>query len=534
MAQEDRLEGLLGNSAIKVPVICATTANITLSGEQSIDGITTSASRVLVKNQTTTTENGIYLSDSGAWSLAPDSDGPYDWVFGSLVFCASGSTNGGAVFKQTTTGTITPGTSSLAFSSMGLLSTPVPIASGGTSGATAIAGLAALGVIQVTAEAGTNTATGTVDALVTALRADQLFIWVPANTNTGALTLELTPSGGASLTAKNVFWNGAACVGGEARGAVPVLLQYDGTQLNIIGVFPIGFLTTKGDMLVATASATVARLGVGAAGTIPMSRAAATTGLAYVAALVKSCYGWAYANNVADAVNDIDIPVGGGMDATGAYWITTAALTKQSDVAWAVGSAAGGLDTGAVGNSDYYIWAIARSDTGVTDILFSLSSTAPTTPANYDFKRLMGWFKRVGGTIVAFHTYETQGGGIELNWDVPTLDINLAATLTTTRRTDAPKVPLNISTIANLNVQITDAAADAFVWICCPDQTDAAPSLTVAPLASVGQFTTSATTGARNMSVRTSAAGLIAARANIATVDLYAASTMGFSWARRT
>lgn len=56
------------------PADIATTANITLSGEQTIDGFTTSASRVLVKNQTTTSTNGVYISSSGAWSRASDAN----------------------------------------------------------------------------------------------------------------------------------------------------------------------------------------------------------------------------------------------------------------------------------------------------------------------------------------------------------------------------------------------------------------------------------------------------------------------------
>lgn len=58
------------------PVDLATTANITLSGEQTIDGTLTSTSRVLVKDQTDPAENGIYVSAAGAWSRASDMDGP--------------------------------------------------------------------------------------------------------------------------------------------------------------------------------------------------------------------------------------------------------------------------------------------------------------------------------------------------------------------------------------------------------------------------------------------------------------------------
>lgn len=302
-------------------------------------------------------------------------------------------------------------------------------------------------------------------------------------------------------------------------------------------------LTTKGDLLVQLSGTLgdYTRLGVGANGSIPMARSAATPGLAYVAALNKAIYGLTYANGDGagggDLVNDLAIATGGAMDATGAYWMTLAStLGKQSDVAWAVGGTTGtplgGLDTGAVGNSDYYIWLIARSDTGVVDALYSLSSTAPTMPANYDFKRLIGWFKRVGGTIVAFHTYETEGGGLEMNWDVPTLDVNLANTLTTARRADAVKVPLNFSTIAHLDACAFDSASNFAAWICCPDQTDAAPSQSVAPLNNIGQEVLGAGVG-RQMFVRTSATGTIAARANLATVDNYAVVTLGFRWARR-
>lgn len=54
-------------------VRAATTANITLSGPQTIDGVSVVAGdRVLVKDQTTQSENGIYVVETGAWSFASD------------------------------------------------------------------------------------------------------------------------------------------------------------------------------------------------------------------------------------------------------------------------------------------------------------------------------------------------------------------------------------------------------------------------------------------------------------------------------
>lgn len=109
--------------------------------------------------------------------------------------------------------------------------------------------------------------------------------------------------------------------------------------------------------------------------------------------------GLALTTNVTDATNDVDIAIGAAASDVSPYYLMqlTSALTKRLDASWAVGTNQGGLDTGAVGNNTYYIWLIQRSDTGVVDVLFSLSSTAPTMPANYDRKRLLGLLVRSSG-----------------------------------------------------------------------------------------------------------------------------------------
>lgn len=117
MAQTDRTTGLVGMAGMKVPCKAATTANITLSGEQTIDGIAcVTGDRVLVKNQTDGTENGIYVVDTGAWSRAPDFDGSYDIVSGSMMRVNQGSSNGDGLFIVSTSDPITIGTTSLSFS----------------------------------------------------------------------------------------------------------------------------------------------------------------------------------------------------------------------------------------------------------------------------------------------------------------------------------------------------------------------------------------------------------------------------------
>lgn len=101
---------------VKDSVKVATTGNITLSGTQTIDGIAISANeRVLVKSQTTGSENGIYDCKAGAWARSSDFDSSAEVTSGAFVFVEQGSTNADAGFVLTTDGTITIGTTALSF-----------------------------------------------------------------------------------------------------------------------------------------------------------------------------------------------------------------------------------------------------------------------------------------------------------------------------------------------------------------------------------------------------------------------------------
>jgi len=83
--------------------------------------------------------------------------------------------------------------------------------------------------------AGTNTITATGPANYAYAAARTPLYFIPAVTNTGATTINVTPSGGSALGARNIFRNGAACIGGELIANIPVALIDDGTQFHIIG-----------------------------------------------------------------------------------------------------------------------------------------------------------------------------------------------------------------------------------------------------------------------------------------------------------
>lgn len=106
-----RQQGLNSAVANKAPCRVATTANITLSGLQTIDDISLAAGdRVLVKDQTTLSQNGIYIVAVGNWQRARDFESTGDIVKGSHVYITDGTTAGGSDFYVTSSDPIIVGT----------------------------------------------------------------------------------------------------------------------------------------------------------------------------------------------------------------------------------------------------------------------------------------------------------------------------------------------------------------------------------------------------------------------------------------
>ena len=102
---------------VKDSVRAATTADITLSGTQAVDGVSLVASdRVLVKNQSTGSENGIYtVVSGGAWVRSVDADASAKVTAGMFVFVEEGTANADSGWVLTTDNPITLGTTALAF-----------------------------------------------------------------------------------------------------------------------------------------------------------------------------------------------------------------------------------------------------------------------------------------------------------------------------------------------------------------------------------------------------------------------------------
>ena len=146
LARKSYVDSVAQGLDIKDAVKVTTTANITLSGTQTIDGISVLADdRVLVKNQTTESENGIYLVKANAWVRANDLTTGITVSSGIFTFIEKGIVNGSSGWVLTTnSGTV--GTDALIFSQF----------SGAGSSTTASGGLTVNGSGAITLDTPSN------------------------------------------------------------------------------------------------------------------------------------------------------------------------------------------------------------------------------------------------------------------------------------------------------------------------------------------------------------------------------------------
>jgi hypothetical protein len=190
----------------KTSVKAATTANITLSGAQTIDGISCVATdRVLVKNQTTLSQNGIYVVAAGAWTRATDMDVTAEFQ-NAVVSVDQGTTNADTSWRQATDN-VSVGTSNVVWAAF------------------------ASNVVYSATAAGTNTYTATLSPAITAYSSFQLYLIRFTNANTAAATLNLN-----SLGAKDIRKNGStALASGDISAGQIYMICYDGTNMQILG-----------------------------------------------------------------------------------------------------------------------------------------------------------------------------------------------------------------------------------------------------------------------------------------------------------
>jgi len=235
----------------KQPVACATLTNITLSGLQTIDGYTTLAGdRVIVKNQSTAANNGIYVAASGAWTRSSDAN-TWTELISAIAFVEYGTQAGSAWFctatpggtlgvtavnwsQFTTSATYTAGTGlTLTGFQFSITNTGVATSTYGSATATPVFAVNAQGQITSVTNTTITPAIGNVTGLATGMLS---FLQTPTSANLAATVTDETGSGSLVFNTSPTFITPA--LGTPASG---VLTNATGLPLTtgVTGILPI-------------------------------------------------------------------------------------------------------------------------------------------------------------------------------------------------------------------------------------------------------------------------------------------------------
>lgn len=117
---DPKIESAAASIDSKASVRALSNSNISLSGTQTIDGVTLSVGdRVLVRGQSTATQNGVYVVSAGAWGRANDADQNYELTPGAFWFVEEGTTYGKTQWRIENTGSITIGSTNISINQFG-------------------------------------------------------------------------------------------------------------------------------------------------------------------------------------------------------------------------------------------------------------------------------------------------------------------------------------------------------------------------------------------------------------------------------
>jgi hypothetical protein len=401
----------------KQPVNAASTVNITsLSGLQTVDTVSLIAGNtVLVKNQSTAADNGIYVVASGAWTRSPGAD-TWDEYVGAIVFVISGSQADSAWYSSAQPGG-TLGTTAINWYNFSVASTYT--AGTGLTLAASVFSITNTGVTAAAYGSATQVGTFTVNAQGQLTLAGNTTV-TPAvgsitGLGTGVATWLATPSSANLLAAMTDETGSGSLVFATSPTLVTPILGTPQSGNFSTGTFtwPTFNQNTSGNAATAT---TATNLAGGAAGSLPYQSAAATTTFlaagtnGQVLTLASGVPTWSNAGSsgvtsVAQSFTGGLISVTGSPITTtgtlaltvagtsggipyfssGSTWASSGALTQYGVVYG--GGAAGSPATTAAGTTGQVLigntsaapsWA-ALTSTAVTSISFGTTGLTPAT-----------------------------------------------------------------------------------------------------------------------------------------------------------
>ena len=457
----------------KAACAVATTTSITLSGLQSIDSYTTVAGdRVLVKNQGTSSQNGIYIASASAWTRSTDMDVWSEVPGAYTVILNGGQANTGWVCTATATGTINvtampwvqfSGTNTyfagtgltLASNTFSITNTGVTAAAVGSASKTLTATVNAQG--QLTALADTNIA-------ISNSQVSGLGTMSTQNANAVAIT-------GGTINGTVIGGSAAAAVTGTT---ITASTQFSGPGTGLTGTasgLSIGgsaaSATTAGSV---TNSLTVNSGGTGGVSPQTFNGSAAVT-ISYNTVGAPSTTGSNASGTWAIGISGNSATVTNGLYSTGSYsnptWLTSilgsivsgavsTATTATNIAAGAAGSLPYQTGSGAtsmlsLGTSGYVLTAGASAPTYVAQSTLSVGSASTATTSTNLAGGVAGavpWQSAAGAT--GFTAAGTTGQVLQSNGiSVPTWVTPTAyATITDDTTTSSTRYPLFASATA--------------------------------------------------------------------------------------
>lgn len=226
--------------------------------------------------------------------------------------------------------------------------------------------------------------------------------------------------------------------------------------------------------------------------------------------------------STAGASTTLSVAAGFAADSTNVRLMKLAATMAKTTSAWALGTAAGGLDTGAIAASTWYHWyLIYNPSTAAVDVVFSATATpalGPTTlPSGYTLFRRIGSMKTNGSSQ---WTAFTQLGD-EFLWVTPVSDVS-GVSITTTPLTPTFSVPTGVNVWAKFTALIASTAS-GYIYFYALDRGTQTASANNASLVGIGASDQSA----GDFTIRVNTSAQIGAVASVA-VGSYDVGTYGW------
>jgi hypothetical protein len=441
---------------IKAPCVVATSANITLSGEQTINGAAIVADdRVLVKDQTDTTENGIYIASASAWSRAPDWNAGNDVSSGICIVDAFND----EVWKVEFTGDYTPGTTALSFDQ---IFTPGSLADGAVT-TDKIADL----------------------AVTLAKLARQTSGYILVGKGAGADIEAVAVSGDMTITSAGVASIGASKVVAAKIAAEAVTLgklarqnsgyilvgKGAGTDVAAVAVSGDITITDAGVVSIGNAKVTAVKLATNSVETSKIVDAAVTEAKLSTAVqsklnasvgTINNFRGGLRVTNGTDTEHDLDISIGTWADSTNTTLLATT-VVNTIEIDEAIGTGNGGFPSGLSLTADttYHIFIVAKADG--SDVRFGFDTSLSAANVRSDWGTVEGvsytLYKRIWSVLTDgssnIRNYNRYGNECHLDTAIATYEGDgvTDAQIGTSRTDLTTDVPTGIKLLAHLNVE---------------------------------------------------------------------------------